>query len=254
MRQPRWRDSHLADTRPVKWATWERTAVDAPKTMTKGRPLAVGLLLPDHEGHFGGATARWRDLREMALLAEAIGVDSLWVTDHLINVKPHRPNRGTWECWSHLSALAAITERVALGTLVICTGFRNPALLAKMAATVEEISDGRLILGLGAGWNEAEHLAFGYPFDRRVSRFAEALTIITGLLRDGQIDFCGEFYQARDCELRPRGPRPERTAHPDWLDRAAHARPVGALRRRLERLVHADGEQRGRLAAAAGQG
>ena len=102
MRQPRLRDSHRADTRPVNWATWEQIAVDSPIAMTRSRPLAVGLLLPDHEGHFGGATARWRDLREMARLAEAIGVDSLWVTDHLINVKPHRPNRGTWECWSLL--------------------------------------------------------------------------------------------------------------------------------------------------------
>jgi alkanesulfonate monooxygenase SsuD/methylene tetrahydromethanopterin reductase-like flavin-dependent oxidoreductase (luciferase family) len=80
-------------------------------------------------------------------------------------------------------------------------------LLAKMADTVEEISGGRLILGLGAGWNEAEYIAFGYPFDHRVSRFEEAVTIITGLLRDGHVDFEGTYYQARDCELRPRGPR-----------------------------------------------
>jgi alkanesulfonate monooxygenase SsuD/methylene tetrahydromethanopterin reductase-like flavin-dependent oxidoreductase (luciferase family) len=91
---------------------------------------------------------------------------------------------------------------------VICTGFRNPALLAKMADTVEEISNGRLILGIGTGWNEAEHHAFGYPFDHRFSRFKEALTIITGLLRRGHVNFEGTYYQARDCELRPRGPRP----------------------------------------------
>ncbi len=175
---------------------------------TTGRPLAVGLLLPDHEGHFGGDTARWRDLREMARLGEDVGFDSLWVCDHLINHWPDGAPRGTWECWSHLSALAAITERVELGTLVVCTAFRNPALFAKMVDTVEEISNGRLILGIGAGWNGAEFRAFGYPFDRRVSRFAEALTIISGLLRDGRIDYAGEFYQARDCELRPRGPRP----------------------------------------------
>ncbi|MCC6313398.1 MAG: LLM class flavin-dependent oxidoreductase [Thermomicrobiales bacterium] len=85
---------------------------------------------------------------------------------------------------------------------------RNPALLAKIADTVDEISGGRLILGLGAGWHEPEYRAFGYPFDRRVARFAEALTIITGLLREGQVDFAGTYHQARDCELRPRGPRP----------------------------------------------
>jgi alkanesulfonate monooxygenase SsuD/methylene tetrahydromethanopterin reductase-like flavin-dependent oxidoreductase (luciferase family) len=112
-----------------------------------------------------------------------------------------------WECWSLISALAAITERPEIGTLVLSTSFRNPSLLAKMADTVEEISSGRLILGLGAGWNEAEYIAFGYPFDHRVSRFEEAVTIITSLLRDGHVDFEGTYYQARDCELRPRGPR-----------------------------------------------
>jgi alkanesulfonate monooxygenase SsuD/methylene tetrahydromethanopterin reductase-like flavin-dependent oxidoreductase (luciferase family) len=106
-----------------------------------------------------------------------------------------------------LAALAAVTERVEVGTLVMCAGFRNPALLAKMADTVDEISGGRLILGLGAGWNEPEYRAFGYPFDHRVDRFEEALTIITGLLRQGHVDFEGTYYQARDCELRPRGPR-----------------------------------------------
>lgn len=86
--------------------------------------------------------------------------------------------------------------------------FRNPALLAKMADTVEEISGGRLILGLGAGYLQPEFDAFGFPFDHRVSRFAEAVQIIHALLRDGRVDFAGSFYAARDGELRPRGPRP----------------------------------------------
>jgi alkanesulfonate monooxygenase SsuD/methylene tetrahydromethanopterin reductase-like flavin-dependent oxidoreductase (luciferase family) len=176
---------------------------------TCNRPLAVGLLLPDHERQFDGGTARWRDLLEMARLGEGIGADSIWVTDHLLHRAPDEEPRGAWECWSHLSALAAVTSRVELGTLVVCTIFRNPALLAKMADTVEEISDGRLILGIGAGWNEPEFRAFGYPFDHRVGRFAEALTIISGLLRDGHIDFQGTYYEARDSELRPRGPRPQ---------------------------------------------
>lgn len=164
-------------------------------------------MLPDHEGLYGGAMPRWSDLRELARLGEDIGFDSLWVCDHLINHWPDGSPRGTWECWSDLAALAAVTERVELGTLVVCTAFREPSLLAKMADTVEEISGGRLILGIGAGWNEAEFRAFGYSFDRRVSRFEEALAIIHGLLREGRIDFQGEFYQVRDCELRPRGPR-----------------------------------------------
>ena len=175
---------------------------------TNGRPLKVGLILPETERQMNGGSARWSDLREMAQLGEQIGADSLWITDHLIHRVPGEEPRGMWECWSLISALAAITETPEIGTLVLSTSFRNPALLAKMADTVEEISGGRLILGLGAGWNEAEYLAFGYPFDHRVSRFEEAVTIITGLLRDGHVDFEGVYYTVRDCELRPRGPRP----------------------------------------------
>src|SRR5215212_3805402 len=174
---------------------------------TTGRPLKVGLILPETERQMNGGSARWSDLREMAQLGEQIGADSLWITDHLIHRVPGEEPRGMWECWSLISALAAITEGPEIGTLVLSTSFRNPALLAKMADTVEEISSGRLILGLGAGWNEAEYIAFGYPFDNRVSRFEEAVTIITGLLLDGHVDFQGRYYQARDCELRPRGPR-----------------------------------------------
>lgn len=176
---------------------------------TRARPLKVGLILPDSERQMNGDSPRWSDLREMARLGEQIGADSLWVTDHLIYRDPGEAPRGPWECWSLTTALAAVTERPEIGTLVVCTSFRNPTLLAKMADTVEEISNGRLILGIGAGWNEPEYRAFGYPFDRRTDRFQEALTIITGLLRDGQIDFQGQFYEARDCELRPRGPRPQ---------------------------------------------
>jgi alkanesulfonate monooxygenase SsuD/methylene tetrahydromethanopterin reductase-like flavin-dependent oxidoreductase (luciferase family) len=107
-----------------------------------------------------------------------------------------------------MAAIAASTSRVEFGPLVACANFHNPALLAKQAATLDEISGGRLILGLGAGWNETEFKAFGFPFDHRVDRFEEAFTIIRTLLRDGAIDFDGTYFQARDCELLPRGPRP----------------------------------------------
>jgi probable F420-dependent oxidoreductase len=143
----------------------------------------------------------------MAEASEALGFDSLWLQDHLIFRRPGG-TAGAWECWSLLSALAAVTRRVELGTLVVCLPFRNPALLAKMADALDEVSGGRLILGLGAGWHEPEFTAFGYPFDHRVSRFEEGLTILTSLLRQGRVDFDGRFHQARDCELRPRGPRP----------------------------------------------
>lgn len=180
-------------------------------TTERHRPLEVGVLLPVFEGDMGGQTARWADLVAMATLAEAVGFDSIWVVDHLLSERAEwedRQRQGPWECWSILSALAAATNRVKLGPLVSSTGFRNPALLAKMADTVDEISNGRLILGLGAGWHEPEFRAFGLPFDHQVSRFEEALTIVSSLLRHGCVDFEGEYFAARDCELRPRGPRP----------------------------------------------
>jgi probable F420-dependent oxidoreductase len=172
------------------------------------RPLKIGLLLPETEDQMDGATARWSDLLAMTRKAEEIGFDSVWVTDHFLHREAGQEDRGPWECWSLMAAIAAVTSRVEIGSLVLCTGFRNPAMLAKMAETVDEISAGRLILGLGAGWNEEEYKAFGYPFDHRVGRFQEAIEIISGLLKNGEIDFDGRYYQAADCVIRPRGPRP----------------------------------------------
>jgi probable F420-dependent oxidoreductase len=144
----------------------------------------------------------------MARRAEDAGFDSLWVGEHLLYRFADGTTRGPWEAWSTLSALAAATTKIRLGPLVACTAFHNPAVLAKQADTLDEISGGRFILGLGAGWNETEFRAFGIPFDHRIDRFEEAFTIIRGLLRDGAIDFEGRYYSARDCELRPRGPTP----------------------------------------------
>jgi alkanesulfonate monooxygenase SsuD/methylene tetrahydromethanopterin reductase-like flavin-dependent oxidoreductase (luciferase family) len=177
---------------------------------TGGRRMKLGIILPEAEQDMGGETARWRDFAAMARLAEDIGFDSVWFVDHLIyrDDMTTLDQQGVWECWSILTGLAAITSRVELGSLVTPTSFRNPALFAKMVDTVDEISGGRVILGLGAGYHEAEYRAFGFPHDHRASRFEEAFTIIRGLLRDGQVDFDGTYYSARDCELRPRGPRP----------------------------------------------
>ena len=139
----------------------------------------------------------------MAVAAESVGFDSVWVGDHLLYQLADGP-RGPWEAWSLLAAIAAVTDRVQIGPLVAATSFHNPAMLAKKAATVDEISGGRLIVGLGAGWNRTEYDAFGFPFDHRASRFEEAFTIIRTLLREGEIDFVGTYYTARECTLVPR--------------------------------------------------
>jgi alkanesulfonate monooxygenase SsuD/methylene tetrahydromethanopterin reductase-like flavin-dependent oxidoreductase (luciferase family) len=171
----------------------------AVSSLPSRRPLKVGFQLPEVERE-----VRWPEIVAMARLGEQLGFDSVWVGDHLLYRDAAGDARGPWEAWTMLAAIAASTKRVAIGPLVACTSFHNPAMLAKLAATVDEISGGRLILGLGAGWNETEYRAFGFPFGQRVSRFAEAFTIIRSLLRDGQVDFAGEFYSARDCELVPR--------------------------------------------------
>ena len=150
----------------------------------------------------------WNEIRQTALHNESLGFDSLWIYDHLLYRSPKGQTTGIWEGWSMLAALAAATQRAELGTLVACNSFRNPALLAKMAHTVDEISGGRLILGIGAGWNQPEYDAFGFPFDHRVDRFEEALQIIRPLLKEGQVDFSGKYYTARDCEIAPHSPRP----------------------------------------------
>jgi probable F420-dependent oxidoreductase len=166
------------------------------------RPLKVGVQLPEVE-----RDVRWTELLDMARALDDLGYDSLWLGEHLLYRWPDREPRGPLEAWALLPALAAATTRLELGPLVACTAFHNPAILAKRADTIDEISGGRFILGLGAGWNETEFRAFGVPFDHRIDRFEEAFTIIRGLLRDGRIDFEGTYYSARDCELLPRGPR-----------------------------------------------
>jgi alkanesulfonate monooxygenase SsuD/methylene tetrahydromethanopterin reductase-like flavin-dependent oxidoreductase (luciferase family) len=166
--------------------------------------LRIGLHLPETE-----RIVPWREMAEICRTAEAVGFDSLWVPDHLLYRFEGEEPTGPWECWSILSAVAAITNRVEIGPLVLCTSFRNPGLIAKMAATVEEISGGRLILGLGAGWHQPEYEAFGFPYEDRFGRFVEGFTIIRTLLRDRRIDFAGKHFSLRECEIRPFGPRPE---------------------------------------------
>jgi probable F420-dependent oxidoreductase len=160
--------------------------------------LRVGVQLPEVERE-----VRWPEYAAMARAADDVGFDSIWIGDHLLYRDDDRPERGPWESWTLLAGLAAVTRRVRLGPLVACAGFHPPGLLAKMAATVDAISDGRLVLALGAGWNRTEFEAFGLPFDRRVTRFEEAFAIIRGLLAGERVTLDGRFHRAADAVLLP---------------------------------------------------
>lgn len=165
--------------------------------------MKVGVQLPEVEYELTG-----RELLDLATTAEAVGFDSIWLGDHLLYDLPGIGPRGPWEVWTSLAAIAAVTTRVEIGPLVACTAFHPPAMLAKLAATVDGLSDGRLVLGLGAGWNRREFDAYGFPYDHRVDRFAEAFTIVRELLQTGRSNRLGRYYSVQDCVLHPRGPRP----------------------------------------------
>lgn len=161
--------------------------------------LRVGVQLPEVERHVS-----WPEYLVMARAAEEVGFDSVWVGDHVLYRGDGREERGPWDAWSLLAALAAGTERVRLGPLVACTAFAPPGLLARKAAAVQEVSGGRLVLGLGAGWNETEFRAFGIPFDHRASRFGESFEIIRRLLAGERVTFEGRFERVYDAVLLPR--------------------------------------------------
>ena len=160
--------------------------------------MRFGVQLPETEYE-----ASWSQLTEMARMAEEVGLDSLWVGDHLL-YEENGIRTGPWEAWSLLAGLAAVTSRIAIGPLVAALPFHHPAVLAKSAATIDEISGGRLTFGIGAGWNQVEFSAFGLPYQRRVARFAEAFEIIRQLLAGERVDFAGEFYRLEGAELLPR--------------------------------------------------
>jgi alkanesulfonate monooxygenase SsuD/methylene tetrahydromethanopterin reductase-like flavin-dependent oxidoreductase (luciferase family) len=164
--------------------------------------MKIGIQLPEVEWE-----VPFPELIKMAQEAEAVGFDSVWYGDHLIYDLAVGA-RGPWEAWTTLAAIAQATTTIELGPLVASTSFHAPTMLAKQAATVDAISQGRLIVGLGAGWNQREYDAFGFAYDKRVSRFEEAFTIIRTLLADGEIDYHGTFHDAEQCVLHPRSPRP----------------------------------------------
>jgi len=231
------------------------------------RPLRVGVQLPEVERRVD-----WPELTTMARTAEDVGLDSVWLGDHLLYDLAGGVTRGPWEVWTSLAAIAAVTSRVELGPFVASTGFHAPPMLAKMAATVDAISGGRLVLGLGAGWNEREYTAFGFPFDHRIDRFEEAFTVIRTLLREGRVDFHGRYYDAADCVLDPgpvrpggppimlgsTGPRMMRIALPHadlwntwWSDYGNSPDGFARLRQRVEAAAADAGRAPGEVGATA---
>jgi alkanesulfonate monooxygenase SsuD/methylene tetrahydromethanopterin reductase-like flavin-dependent oxidoreductase (luciferase family) len=162
-------------------------------------PLRVGIQLPEVERE-----VRWAEIRAIAKAAEDVGFDSIWLGDHMLYRGHGRGERGPWDVWTQLAALAVSTERVRLGPLVAATAFHPAGVLARMAASIDEVSGGRFVLGLGAGWNEVEFRAFGYPYDRVVSRFEEAFEIVRRLIAGERVTFVGRFQTVEDAVLLPR--------------------------------------------------
>ena len=184
------------------------TTVTNPVWFDSARPMSLGIMLPIGEASHFGATPHHTDLVEMALAAREVGFEAVWFADHFLFENPENgTTRGVWEAFTTMAAVAAEVPDIQIGSLVACTGFRNPALIARSAETIDDISGGRFILGLGAGWHQPEYDRLGFPFDHRVSRFEEAIEIIQPMLRQGTATLNGAYFQARDAINRPRGPR-----------------------------------------------
>jgi probable F420-dependent oxidoreductase len=172
--------------------------------------MKIGLALPHYDTSLAGRDVTYEAVERVALTAEDSGYDSVWVSDHLFidwgkYGGPSDP-QGSLECWSTMSALAARTERIRLGSLTLCNDFRNPALLAKMAATLQLLSGDRLELGVGAGWYEPEYRASGITFDRpgrRIERLGESLEIVRRLLEGEELVFKGDHYTIDGAICRP---------------------------------------------------
>jgi alkanesulfonate monooxygenase SsuD/methylene tetrahydromethanopterin reductase-like flavin-dependent oxidoreductase (luciferase family) len=160
--------------------------------------LELGVQLPEVERE-----VRWPELREIAATADSAGFASIWVGDHMLYRGDGRPERAPWDCWTVLAALAASTTRVKLGPLVASTAFHSPGLIARMAAAIDEVSQGRFVLGLGSGWNAVEFSAFGISYEKRVARFEEAFTIIRKLVAGERVTYEGTYYRVEDAVLLP---------------------------------------------------
>ena len=166
--------------------------------------MRVGVTVPMSYGETAdGRATTFAETREFSTIAERSGLDSIWVFDHLLFRFPPDPDEGPHEAWTTLSALAPVVPRVELGALVMCSSFRPAGLMAKQAATLDDLSGGRLILGIGSGWHEPEYEAFGLPFDHRVGRFAEDLEVIARLLRGETVSLEGPWRTYRQAVLLP---------------------------------------------------
>jgi alkanesulfonate monooxygenase SsuD/methylene tetrahydromethanopterin reductase-like flavin-dependent oxidoreductase (luciferase family) len=172
------------------------------------RSIEIGLVLPMEEAWTDGSTPRWVEIRELAIRAEAIGFDTVWIPDELLWRPADGPTRGWWECVAMTGAVAAATSRIKVGTWILSALHRNPGISSKAVETLDEISGGRFVFGLGSGHAGRQAHAFGLPEDHVVGRFQEAVEIIIPLLRAGRADFEGTYHAARDLEQRPVGPRP----------------------------------------------
>ena len=215
--------------------------------------MKIGVILPAAEADGQGETPGWPAIRSFARAAEAQGLDSVWMFDHLFDQTENGSIEGMHEAWTIVSAVAAITERVEIGTLVLCTSFRDPGLTAKMAVTVDEVSAGRVILGLGAGWHDPEYDAFGFPRNHRVARFEESIQIIAALLHGERVTFHGRYHTTRDARLVPparrripilvagEGPRMVCLAaqHADAWNTAWYGAPDERLSRQLAAMTRA---------------
>ncbi|HEY3560344.1 MAG TPA: LLM class flavin-dependent oxidoreductase [Kribbella sp.] len=216
--------------------------------------MKIGVMLPlgAGDGPDGGMPS-WNDVRAVAEAADQGGLDSVWIADHFLYRDADGQVFGMHDGWTLLTAVAAVTERVELGNMVLCASFRDPGLTAKMAATLDEVSGGRLTLGVGAGWHDPEYEAFGLPTDHRVGRFAEWLEIVARLIRGETVTYDGTYYSVREATLDPAPPhripilvaghRPRMLRLiAQWADAwntAWYGAPSGKLDERLETLREA---------------
>lgn len=167
--------------------------------------MKVGMSLPQTADR-GAEGGTWPQIEGLARLAEEGGADSLWVADHFF-YRDEKVEIGLHESFTLLTAVAAVTTRVNVGPLVAATSFRSAGMLAKIAATLDVVSEGRLVLGLGCGWHEAEYRSFGYPFDHRVGRFEEIAAAVRQLLHGERVTVAGRWIELDDAVILP---RPER--------------------------------------------